>query len=247
MRVVIVGAGKVGHSLSFHLSREGCNLVVIDRSLKKLEKIVSSYDVKTIEGNACSKEVLQEAHAGQAQLFIAVTDSDEVNALSCIMAKSLGAKYTISRMRSPEFSRQTSFLTHKLGIDLMINPDQEAARFISRSLKYPAALQVESFVNSKVNLVEIELRQNCPISGLTVAEFNQKLQTDVLIVCLVRGEEIIIPKGDTILKEGDFIHITSTAKNIHTFFRAVDILDTKIKNVMIVGGGSVSYHVAKQL
>lgn len=247
MRVVIIGAGKVGDALSFQLAKEGCDVIVVDRNLKNLEKISNSYDVITIEGNATSREVLLEADVQTADMVIAVTSSDEVNALSCIMSKHLGAKYTISRMRSPDFAEQAKFFTDELGIDMMLNPEQEAARFISRTLKYPIAFQVETFANGRINLVEIELKEKYQIAGEKLSDLNQKLGTNILVACVVREDEVFIPTGDFEFELGDYIYITASTKDLQNFFRTIGVIDKKIKNVMLIGGGSISYYVAKQL
>lgn len=248
MRVVIIGAGKVGDALSFHLAKEGCDVVVIDRNLKKLEKISNSYDVMTIEGNATSCEVLGSADVAHADMVIAVTSSDEVNALCCIMAKHLGAQYTISRMRSPDFAEQAHFFTHDLGIDMMLNPEQEAARFISRTLKYPSAFQVETFADGRINLVEIELKgKQCIIAGEKLSHINRKLGTNITVVCVTRGEESLIPNGDFKFELGDYVYVTGSTKDLHYFFRTIGLIDIKIKNVLLVGGGTISYYVAKLL
>ena len=248
MRVVIIGAGKVGDSLSFHLAKEGCDVVVVDRNLKKLEKISTSYDVMTIEGNATSREVLINADVAHADMVLAVTSSDEVNALCCIMAKHLGAKYTISRMRSPDFAEQAEFFTGSLGIDMMLNPEQEAARFISRTLKYPSAFQVETFADGRINLVEIELKgDHCSIAGEKLLNVNKKLGTNITVVCVTRDEESIIPNGNFEFQLGDYVYVTGSAKDLHHFFKTIGMIDIKIKNVMLVGGGTISYYVAKLL
>ncbi len=160
MKIIIVGAGKIGELLCKDLSTEGNDITLIEENPKILDRILSSSDIMGLEGNGTNCEILKEAYIETADIFIAVTHSDEINIISSIMAKKLGAKYTIARVRNPEYSSQMKFMSESLGIDMMINPESEAAYFITRNLQFPNALNVESFAGNKVNMVEVLVEKN---------------------------------------------------------------------------------------
>lgn len=247
MQVIVIGAGKVGDSLAYHLTREGCNVTVIDTNLKLLEKFTQTYDIIGIHGNGTSREILLQADVSNADMLIAVTQSDEINTLCCIVGKELGAKYTIARVRKPEYSNQALFMQKGLKIDLILNPDQEAASYISRMIQYPSTTLVESFVKGKVNLVGFEIPEGNALAGQRLADISQNLHLDILVCCVTRADEVIIPTGDFELAAHDRIFITAASGELANFFKTVGSPNGKIRNVMLIGGGSISYYVAKTL
>lgn len=247
MQVIIVGCGKVGNSLAYHLTKEGCNVTVIDTNLKLIEKFTQTHDIIGIHGNGTSREILLQADIANADMLIAVTQSDEINTLCCVMGKALGAECTIARIRKPEFSSQTIFMHKSLAIDVILNPDQEAASYISRMIKFPSAIQVESFVKGKVNLIEFEIGETNPLVGQRLADISHNLHIDILVCCVIRDDNVYIPTGEFILRENDRIYITASSGELSNFFKNICNSSIKIKNVLIVGGGSISYYVAKYL
>lgn len=247
MQIIIIGCGKVGDTLAFHLTQEGCNVTVIDTNRKLIEKFTQTHDIIGIHGNGTSRDILLQANVQDADMLIAVTQSDEINTLCCIMGKALGAKYTVARIRKPEYNSQTIFMHKSLSIDLILNPDQEAAISITRALKYPFSLQIESFVKGRVNLIEIEIHEDNPLIGYRLADIAEGLEIDILVCCVIRGNEVFIPKGDFILAENDRIYVTAASTELASFFKTIFHSSIKIRDVMIVGGGSISYYVAKYL
>lgn len=247
MQVIIVGCGKVGNSLAYHLTKEGCNVTVIDTNLKLIEKFTQTHDIIGIHGNGTSREILLQADIANADMLIAVTQSDEINTLCCVMGKALGAECTIARIRKPEFSSQTIFMHKSLAIDVILNPDQEAASYISRMIKFPSAIQVESFVKGKVNLIEFEIGETNPLVGQRLADISHNLHIDILVCCVIRDDNVYIPTGEFTLRENDRIYITASSGELSNFFKNICNSSIKIKNVLIVGGGSISYYVAKYL
>ncbi len=247
MRIIIVGGGKVGDSLAFHLTQEGCNVTVIDTNPKIIEKFTHNHDIIGIAGNGTTREVLLQADVQDADMLIAVTQSEEINTLCCVIGKALGAKFTVARVRKPEYNSQLIFMQKSLNIDMIINPDQEAAGFISKMLKYPSALQIESFVKGRVNLVQFELNENNPLAGQRLSEIAKNIGTDVFVCCVIRNDEVFVPKGDFVLAEKDQLFVTATAGDLANFFKAVCGTTPKIKNVMIIGGSAIAYYVAKTL
>ncbi|MDO4710655.1 MAG: Trk system potassium transporter TrkA [Peptostreptococcaceae bacterium] len=247
MHIIIVGCGKVGNSLAYHLTKEACDVTVIDTNLKLIEKFTQTHDIIGIHGNGTSRDTLLQADVAAADMLIAVTQSDEINTLCCVMGKALGAKHTVARIRKPEYSNQTIFMHKSLAIDVILNPDQEAANYISRMIKYPSAIQVESFVKGKVSLIEFEIGAGNPLAGYRLADISHDLHIDVLVCCVIRQDQVFIPNGSFVLAEKDRIYITASSGELANFFKNICNSSIKIKNVMIVGGGSISYYLAKNL
>lgn len=247
MNVVIIGNGKVGSNLSAALVSEGHNVTVVDSSAQRLAKIQNALDVMCIEGNGATVEIQREASVEKAGLFIAATPYDELNVLCCLVAKRLGAKKTVSRVRMPEYYRQMDLIREDLGLSMVINPELATADEIARVLIFPSAAKVEVFGKGKLELVEYRLPQFASISGISIVQLYQKVKTKFLICVVQRGEEIYIPGGDFVLQGGDRIHIAASHKNIERFFRTCGFMKEKIRSVMIVGGGCACYYLAKQL
>lgn len=247
MQVIIVGCGKVGDSLAFYLTKEKCDITVIDTNPNLIEKFIQNHDINGICGNATTRETLIEAGVDSADVLIAATNSDEVNTLCCIMAKHLGASYVIARVRNPEYAGQNKFMQEKLGIDMMINPDSASAGVITRMLAYPSALNIEVFNKGLVTLVEVVISENSPLVDKKVKEISALLDFHVLICTVSRNGEVFIPSGDFVLYADDKIYVTSHLGNLTNFFRSAHLQKSKVKDVMVVGGGRIAHYVAKNL
>lgn len=247
MNIVVVGDGKVGYTLTEQLSREGHDMVVIDNSSKALSNSTNALDVIGIHGNGVSYQVQKEAGVDKADLLIAATSSDEINMLCCMVAKKLGAKNTIARVRNPEYAMQMVFLKEELGLSLVINPEQAAAAEISRILRFPSALKVDTFARGRVELVEYKLREGTPLDGLPLYALSRKYRFKILICAVQRGAEVYIPTGDFILRTGDKLTITATPKEIEGFFKAIGAFSQRVKDVMIIGGGRITFYLALRL
>lgn len=247
MNVVIIGNGKVGNNLSELLVDEGHNVTVIDLKSSSLKKIIDRQDILCIEGNGATVDVQREASVDKAGMVIAATPYDELNMLCCLIAKRLGAKRTVSRVRNPEYFNQMNLIKEDLRLAMVINPDLTTADEIFRILIFPAAAKVEVFQKGRVELVEHLISENSKITGHTLADLYKKIKVQFLICAVQRDSEIYIPDGKFILKAGDRIHIAASHKDIERFFRAGGIIKDKIKNVMIVGGGRIGYYLASHL
>lgn len=247
MRIIIIGDGKVGSALMHQLTKEGHELTIIDNRSTVLKDANNRHDVMIIKGNGADLNVLNEANAADSDLVIAATSADEVNILCCLVAKKLGCKHTIARVRNPEYSSQLEFIKDELGLSMSVNPEQAAAIEINRIVAYPNALKIDSFVRGKVELVEIKIGSDSPLINLPLSKLHSTFKVKVLICAIKRGEEIIIPKGDVILQENDKITITGSLPNITTFIKRLGIISKKIRSVMIVGGGKITYYLAKSL
>lgn len=247
MKIVIVGAGKIGEMLCKDLSTEGNDITLIEENSKILDRILSSSDIMGLVGNGADCEILKEAYINNTDIFIAVTHSDEINIISSIMAKKLGAKYTIARVRNPEYSSQMKFMSESLGIDRMINPEAEAAYFIAKNLEFPNALNVESFAGNKVNMVEVLVEKNTYLDGLRLVDFKHKYFSTLLVCIVQRGQEIHIPTGNFILQSGDRIYVTGVQSELSEFYKSLGHKEERIKSVLVIGGGKISYYLTDLL
>lgn len=246
MNIVIVGGGKVGETICQELS-DIADIVLIDNNPKVIESIFSQYDIQAVVGNGANVNVQREAMVENADIFISVTNSDELNIIACIIAKKLGAKYTISRVRSPEYHDSVDFIKTSLGISGMINPEFESARIIDEILKYPTAQGIESFAGGKVNLVQISLEEGSFIENLTLKEFRESFNGKLLVAIVVRGNEVFIPTGNTKLLSGDTIHVTGSTKDLDKFYRSIRKYSSPVESALIIGAGRLSYYLVKKL
>ena len=247
MNVVIIGNGKVGSNLSELLVEEGHDITVIDSKRLALKKASDRQDIMCVEGNGAVAEVQREAGVDKAGLVIACTPSDELNILCCLIAKRIGAKKTISRVRNPEYFDQINMIKEELGLSMVINPELMTADEIFRILVLPAAAKVEVFQKGRIELVEHCVMEGTELDGISLSELYKKLKMKFLIGVVQRGSKTIIPDGQFVLEAGDRIHICATHNEIERFFKASSVAISKIKNVMIVGGGRVAYYLAKHL
>ena len=247
MRIIIIGAGKVGSTLASQLVKEGHEVIVMDTNQERLDELQNRIDIMTLCGNGASKEYLEEAEVAESDLVIAATSADEVNILSCFIARQIGASKTIARVRNPEYRNQLELMKEELGLSMIVNPELSAASEISRILRFPSANDVELFCRGHVELVEYTIGKDCPLCELSLKEIYVKYKIRVLICAVRRGDDITIPKGEFVLKEGDKINITASPKNIHDFFEAIGSFKRPVKSVMIVGGSMIAYYLANQL
>ncbi len=248
MDIIIVGCGKVGIALAEVLSEEH-NVTMIDKDENLINAAINDFDIMGIAGNCLQTNVLEEANVDKANLFIAVTTSDEVNILSCLIAKRMKARHCIARVRSPEFEKQLVFMREELGISMMVNPDYNAANEIAKVLRYPEAINIESFAKGRVDLAEIRITSGSILDNLALSHLSRRLRLDVLICAVQRGEELIIPNGNFILKAGDKIHMTASHSAMVKFFRSISAAyrEKRVKSAVLIGGGRVAYHLAQQL
>ena len=247
MKIIIVGCGKIGKNLIGLLSEEGHNITVIETEKKLVETIVNDYDVIGLCGNGGSFSVMEEAGVKDADIFVSVTGSDELNIMSCLVAGKLGAKRTIARVRNPEYSAQVPFMREKLGLNLVINPELEVANEIARVIEFPAAMNIETFAKGRIELAEILVTEDSALCGTKLMELRKKLNVPILICAVQRGEEVIIPTGSFVIEAGDRVHFSASHKNLPKIFKALGVLKKKIKSVLIVGGSRIAFYLAKRL
>ena len=246
MKIVIIGAGKVGELLCRDLSLEGNDIILVEQDAKILEKILANNDIMGFVGNGVSYDTQMEAEVPKADVFIAVTEKDEINIIASVIAKKLGAKYTIARVRSTDYSSQLEFMTDSLGIDLVINPELEAAKDIKQNIDFPDALNVESFLDGRLKLVEFQIDKDSPIAGVSLFDFKQKYFPHLLVCIIKREDKIIIPSGNNFIKAGDRIYITGSNSEIIKFQDALGKNNKKIKSAFIIGAGIISHYLVQE-
>lgn len=246
MRIIIVGAGKVGLALTRHLSVDN-RVTVIDQNAQLIENIINIYDVMGVCGNGASYEVQKEAEADKAELLIATASSDEINILACLVAKKLGVQHTIARIRNPEYEKQLRFMREELGLSMAINPEKAAAREIARVLRFPVAMKLESFSKGRLELVEYRLAERSALDGMQLADLYHNIRVRVLICAVCRKGETIIPSGDFVLHSGDKIYLTASPEQLSQFFRHLGVFRNRASSVMIVGASKICYYLASEL
>ena len=247
MKIVIIGAGKISSAIIKHATLENHEVTVVDNNAKVIEEIVETYDCMGLVGNGLLNDILIQAGANKADVVIAATRSDETNMLACLLAKSLGAKSTIARIRDYEYSKQISHLKETLGITMTINPELESAREVARIMNFPNALKVESFGRGNVDLVEFFVHENSPLCGQKLLELNKKNQLNVLVCAVERDNNIFIPNGQFELEAKDKISITCQRTESRRFMEKLGFLESRIKRVMIIGGGGITVYLAEEL
>ena len=247
MQIIVVGCGNVGSTLTEQLSKEGHNITVIDSKTDRLKRVTDSSDVMGVLGNGATYSVQMEAGIEEADLLIAVTDSDELNLLCCLIAKKAGNCHTIARVRNPVYSLEVDFIKEELGLSMVINPEAAAATAIARLLKFPSAIEVETFARGRVELSKFRLEAGNILTGLSLKDISSRLHCDVLVCTVERGEEVMIPDGNFVLREKDMISVVASSRNIVQFFKKMGMATGRVKDAMIVGGGSTAYYLSKQL
>lgn len=247
MRIVIIGDGKVGHNVAAELSEENYDVVLIDQNDKILENASNTLDILCLAGDGADARVLTAADVQHADLVIACTSADELNMLSCLFARRLGARHTIARVRNPIYYQQINILKEDLHLSMAVNPELEAANEILRVLSFPAATKVEQFVKGQIELVEFPLKEGVSLDGLALKNLYHKYQVKILICAVQRGSKVYIPDGEFVLKAGDKLNIVASHTELETFFKEIGCNAMRIKKVMLIGGGHVGYYLAEEL
>lgn len=247
MNIIIVGCGKVGYALAEQLNDEGHEITIIDKDEAVLNDAMNALDIMGIVGNGSSYRVQKEAGVEQAHLLIAVTDKDEVNMLSCLVARKAGECSTIARVRNPEYYEEIGFIREELGLSLSINPEWAAACEIAKLIQVPSALELNSFAKGRVNLMKIKIPAGSVLDGIVLRDIPAKVGRDILVCIVERNHEVIIPDGSCVLQAGDAVSIIVPLKDASQIYQKIGVNAKPIRNVMIAGGGTISYYLAKIL
>ena len=247
MHIIIVGCGKVGSTLAEQLQEEDTDLTLIDTDADVINNLTEDIDAMGIVGNGASINTLMEAGVKTADIMIAVTASDELNLLCCLIAQKTGHCQTIARVRNPIYSKEIGFIQERLGLSMIINPELATAREISRLLRFPAAIKIDPFSKGRVELLKFKVLPEFELDGMSVSQITDKYRCDVLFCAIESKTTLSIPGGDHLVHNGDFISIIATPKNTALFFKKIGLKTHQVKNTLIIGGGTISYYLAKAL
>lgn len=247
MKIIVVGCGKVGETIVRQLSKERHDISIVDTDVSVVTDITNGLDVMGVVGNGASYDILEEARIEEADLLIAVTDSDELNLLCCLLAKQVAGCSTIARVRNPVYSEEIGLIKEELGLSMTINPEYAAAREIARILRVPSAIRIEAFAKGKVELMKISIPEKSILHDLPVSEVGKKTDAGVLICAVERGSEVLIPNGQFVLQAGDKISIIAPTEKTRQLFHQIGVESPRVRNAMIVGGGKIAYYLARQL
>lgn len=248
MNIIIAGCGKVGQKITEKLSAESnLDITVVDLKGDIINNVVSKYDAMGISGDCINVEILEEAGVNEADILIAVTGSDELNFTTCLLAKKLGVRNTIARIRKPEYRKTINLFKHDLGLELVINSDISAAEEISRVLKIPNAIQIDTFAKGRVEILKFRVPEDSVLCDMKLMDMSSKLNFNVLVCGVERGDETYIPDGKFILKAGDLVSIVGTYENYLALFKKIGIKINRIKDTLIIGGGVIGYYLADML
>lgn len=247
MKIILVGGGKVGTALARQLSEEGHNVTVVDTNKPRVEHISEAYDVMGIVGNGASIATLYEAGIEEADVFIAITGSDELNLLCCMFAKKAGHCHTIARVRNPSYSHELEFIKKQIGISAIVNPEMAAAVEISHLLRFPGASKIDTFADGRVRLIKCALTEAQGMDGMAIREISTRLGSDVLICAVERGSEVLIPNGNFVLRNGDQVTFLATQEKAREFFQKIHLPVRPVKNALIVGGGAIAFYLSQEL
>ncbi len=248
MKIVVVGCGKIGTTVVSSLDSEGHDVVAVDTNPAVIDEISDIYDVICICGNGADYDTLLEAGIDKADMFVAITGSDELNMLSCVIAKKMGAKYTVARIRNPEYNdKNLPFVKQYLDLSLHINPELLVANELFNILKLPSAVNIETFSRRNFQLVEILIKENSILCGMSLIELRKKYKSNFLIGLVMRNDEVYVPDGNFVIEKGDRVGIIATPHEIHKFFKTVGVMKKQAKNVMILGASTTAFYLAKML
>ncbi len=247
MQIIIVGCGNVGTTLTEQLSSEEHNITVIDLEKNRLQNLINSYDAMGVIGNGISFAVQKEAGVEEADLLIAVTGSDEVNLLCCLIARKAGGCHTIARVRNPIYNMEIGYIKDELGLSMIINPEYTAAEEMTRLLKFPSAITIDSFTKGRVEVVKCRVGEDSALCDQSLQQITSRIKGDVLICTVERDGDVYIPGGNFIIRARDEISVVGTSQKTLAFFKKLGVPVTRARNVMIIGGGKTSYYLAKQL
>lgn len=248
MKIILVGCGTIGATIISSLVSEGHDIVAIDSDADFLNSITNVYDVMGLCGNGADSDVLEEAGADTADLFVAVTGSDELNMLSCFLARKMGAKYTIARVRSPEYNdKSLGFMKDNLELSMCINPELLTARELYKILKFPSAVKIETFSRGNLEMIEIRLKSDSTLDGMSLMEMRKTHKAKVLVCYVRRDDEVFIPDGNFRLKSGDWVGITAAPGELQKLFKSLGVYQKQAKNVMLLGGSRTAHYLADML
>ena len=243
MKIIIIGNGKVGFTLAKQLSVENHELVLIDHNAEALKNADSALDILCTEGSGASIQVLKGAGVRDAELVVAVTGSDELNIVCCLIAKKLGARHTVARIRSPEYFREANLLKREVGLNMIINPEYAAAQEISRLLRVPSAFSVETFARGQVELIGFPVMESDGLAGISLFEYNKRRPNGVLMCAAIRGGEVYVPNGRFVPQVGDKAYVIGSQGEVVKFFHTLGRDKNRIRQITVLGGSKIATYL----
>ena len=244
MNIIVVSDGQVGYTLAEYLSKDGHDITIIDRSQQALNRASETLDVMCVRGNGANVKVLIESDVEHADVIIAVTGNDELNMVCCLAAKQLGAKYSIARIRDPEYTESLTLLQKKLDIDQVINPERATAQEISRLLRFPFAINIESFAHGRVEMVEFRAENTDPILNMPLSRLHNRFP-HIQFTAVQRSGTAFIPDGASVILPGDRVYATGDRESVTKFFKHLGKDTQRVKSALLIGGGHISYYLSK--
>lgn len=248
MNIIVAGCGKIGTAVVSALVSEGHDVTAMDENPDVINEITNVYDVMGICGNSADCETLEEAGIDSCDVFVAVTGSDELNMLSCFIAKKMGAKHTVARIRNPEYNdRSLSFMRQQLELSMSMNPELLMAQELHNLLKIPSAYKVEYFSRRNLEMIEVRLKKDSALIGKKISKIRDREKQHFLIGAVLRNNELHIPDGNFELCEGDVVSIVASPSDMQKLLKSLDMIKKAVKDVMILGGSKTAYYLAKIL
>ena len=247
LRIIIVGCGKVGRTLVEQLTQEGHDITIVDKDAQRTQTLANLYDIMGVQGNGASYSVLKEAGIEDADLLIAVTQSDELNLLCCTVGKQVANCAAIARVRTPDYSREVGYLREKLGLAMIINPEMEAAAEAARILYLPTALEIDSFAHGQADLIKFKVPEGNVLDGMNLITLGQRIAPDILICAAERDGKVTIPRGQFTIQTGDILSFAASRAVGKKFLEDIGFKTNRVRNAMIIGGGRSAYYLARQL
>lgn len=243
MKIIIIGNGKVGYALAKELAEEKHDLVLVDQDVAQMREADGALDVLCLAGNGASISVLLEAGARTADLVVAVTGYDEVNIMCCLLAKNLGAKHTVARIRNPEYFSEANLLKREIGLDMVINPEYAAAQEITRILRVPSAFSVETFARGRVDMIGFYVKESDGLADIPLYQYNKKKPNGVLMCAAIRDGEIFIPNGRFVPRVGDKVYVIGSQSEMDNFFAQIGRESTPVREVSVLGGSRIATYL----
>lgn len=248
MKIIVAGDGKVGATLTRQLTAEGYDITLIDSNKDVLSSSMEQFDIMTVHGNCATKDTLLKAGITDTDLIIAATSADEVNLLCCITAHGLNKNlHTIARIRNPEYSSQIYDMRDMYALSMTVNPEKQASSAIEKLLRYPGFLKHDTFAKGRVDIVELRVKSDSKLCNIPLSSLPAQTKCNVLVCAVIRNGEALAPNGDFVLQDGDRIFVTASVDNLSMLLKSLGMTPKKTKNILICGGGKISYYLAKRL
>lgn len=248
LRIIVVGCGKIGSFIISSLVSEGHDVIAVDSSASALVSVTNVYDVMGVCGSGADFDTLEEAGVEKTELFVAVSGSDELNMLSCYIARKMGALHTIARIRNPQYNdKGLNFIRQHLGLAMSINPELLAAHELFNILKLPSAIKIESFSRRNFEMIELVIKEDSVLNGMRLSDMRGRFKAKFLVCAVTRGDKTYIPDGNFELKKGDKVGLAAAHLEIQKMLKEMGLLRKQAKNIMILGGSRTAYYLAKML